>query len=78
MKNSIKIESQAFALEARKPMRVMAAASGGIGVPLLAKSLFQAMIFLFIRQMMPQTFSIMTQPMPPPTPIASSRLLSQP
>ena len=78
MKNSKGIESQALVREARNPIRARAADSAGIAVPFLANSRVQLITFLLLRQMMPHTFIIMTQPIPPPIPIACMRLLSQP
>src|SRR5208283_4023216 len=54
------------------------AASGGMAVPWVALASVQRIIFFCMRQMMPQTFSSMNQPRPPPMPMASPRLLSQP
>src|SRR5574341_2606927 len=73
MKNSMGMDSQALVREARKAWRPRVAASAG-GVP----ASVPWMTFLLLGQMMPQTLSSMTRPMPPPIPMASRRLLSQP
>ena len=71
-------DSTKFAREVRKACRARYFALSGIGVPLAALSAVQRMIFFCARQITPQTFSIITQPIPPPMPMASRRLLSQP
>ena len=48
-------------------MRARRLACSGMGVPFCALSLVQAMSFFWMRQITPQTFSIIIQPMPPPT-----------
>ena len=54
------------------------AASGGIGEPSLLAASIHRRIFLFARHTIPQTLSSRNNPIPPPTPIESDRLLSQP
>jgi len=78
MKKSSGIDKNAFAREHRNAMRAMRFDFSGIGVPFSALSFVHWIIFFWMRQITPQTFSIMTQPMPPPMPIASVRLLSHP
>jgi len=60
---------------ARKAWRAMALALSGMGVPLVALSRVHSMRRFWMRQITPQTLSIMTQAMPP-MPIESKGLLS--
>src|SRR2546425_3911912 len=75
MKNSMGTESQALAREARKARRASLADSGGTGVPFAAFSAVHAMIRFCAGQMTPHTFSNMSTPMPPPTPIESAHCM---
>ncbi len=49
-----------------------------MAVPWVALASVQRIIFFCMRHTMPHTFSSMNQPSPPPMPMASARLLSQP
>src|SRR6267154_1566593 len=69
-------DSTKFVREASMAMRASRAVSGGMGDKLPALSAVKRMIFFCIRQTMPQTLSIMNQPIPPPMPMASKRLQS--
>src|SRR5687767_12533281 len=78
MKNSIGKARTKLAREVTKLCRANNAAAAGMGVPFAAWSCVQRIRLLLKRQITPQTFSIIIQPIPPPTPIQRRRLLSHP
>ena len=66
MKKSIGSDIQNPAREARNAQRASRAASGGIGVPCSALARVQAINLFWTRQMIPQAFNSISNPIPPP------------